>query len=167
MPSISVLIVLAAVTGGTPQQHADVDKVLKGLPECLTKPGGTPVPVAIVQSGALNASYSPTDESLTINDTLLDPATRTRAVDELAADQCADPKAITLFDDTRRVILHELAHAYFHKKLMESASPGFIRATKHANELLGLRFRQAQETWYRDPVRIETQTKNAQKPRMT
>lgn len=88
MPSLAAFILLAVVTGGTPSQRASMEKLVEGLPDCLTKPGGTAIPISIVPSGELNASYSPQSDSLTIHDSLLDDSTRKSAVEELAAAHC-------------------------------------------------------------------------------
>lgn len=156
MPSLATFLLLAVVTGGTPSQRANIEKLVHGLPDCLTKPGGTPVPISIVQSGELNASYSPKSDSLTIHDSLLDEAARKRAVEELATSHCADPSKITMFDDTRRVLVHELLHGLFHHTLTEPGPvPETIRANKRADGLLGTRFRQAQQSWFNDTSRRE------------
>ena len=157
MPSLSAIVILAVVSGGTPAQRAGVEKLVHGLPDCLTKPGGTAIPISIVHSGDLNASYSALSDSLTIHDSLLDSATRKNAVEELASTHCAEPSEIKMFDDTRRVLVHELLHGYFRHKLTEPAGPGMLRATKHAEGLLGTRFRQAQHTWANDTSRLEYQ----------
>lgn len=157
MPSLSAIVLLAVVTGGTPTQRASVEKLVHGLPDCLTKPGGTAIPISIVHSGDLNASYSPQSDSLTIHDSLLDDATRKSAVEELASTHCADPAKIKMFDDTRRVLVHELAHSFFTHKLTERAGPGMAHTTKRAENFLGTRFRQAQDSWYNDASRLEYQ----------
>lgn len=157
MPSLTAIVLLAVVSGGTPAQRSSVDKLVQGLPDCLTKPGGTAIPISIVHSGDLNASYSALSDSLTIHDSLLDDATRRNAVEELATTHCADPAAIKMFDDTRRVLVHELLHGYFRHKLTEPAGSGRIRATKHAEGLLGTRFRQAQDAWANDMTRYENE----------
>lgn len=158
MPSLAAFILLAVVTGGTPSQRASIEKLVEGLPDCLTKPGGTAIPISIVPSGELNASYSPESDSLTIHDSLLDDSTRKSAVEELATSHCADPSKIKMFDDARRVLVHELSHGFFQHKLTEpAAEPGKIRANKRADGLLGTRFRQAQQSWYNDMSRREYQ----------
>ena len=148
----------SAINGGTPQQQARVKAILDRLPECITAPGGVPVAVKIVSGTGPQAIYDGQSGTLEIDAALLDAANFMSNSLALRQDMCVrDAREVAwMVNDTQRVIVHELAHAY-QKKGMTGRRIGRNEETvkERLDAFFKIRFDSEFELWTKDPIRKE------------
>ncbi len=166
MLSVTLAVLVLAVTpasaikGGTLQQQTKLKSILDKLPDCITAPGGVPVAVVIVSGTGPQATFVAQDGTLRIDESLLDPTNFPTSSLAYRQDMCATQTEVNwLVNDTRRVVVHELAHAYRASgKTGRTAGRQEESVLERLDGFLKLRFDAEFEIWTNDPMRLEYET---------
>lgn len=165
LPALTLLVLAvtpaSAINGGTPEQRFALKVILDRLPECFTAAGGTPIAVKIVSGTGPQAVFDNSTGTLNVDATLLDPGHWAENSRDFREDMCALPGEIRWMGvDTRRVVLHELAHALHRRgatgRRLQRGAPESV--LERLEGFFQLRFDQEFEIWSTDPVRLELET---------
>jgi hypothetical protein len=169
MTLLALAFVLAAtpppIRGGTPQQRAELQRLLEQVPECLRNANGSPVDVRIAggegndreseeSRAEFNAGYEEGEgrrrPTVSVNQSLFEPH-YCNAMRAAATTMCGDEETLRRGMRPLAFLTHEFAH-HFHLRGTYRDSQGRVRSNRALiDQFLSIKWRAARRAAQRDP----------------